>query len=89
MAGGGQFLGFMEGHSCYEGDIKLMGGPPSQPTRENTGYLRATPQLSVRLVGMRMTVNEVSPHLHIKTYSEYIVNILQLCWTSWNVQNRM
>ena len=38
------------------------------------GYLRATPQLSVRLTGMRMTVNEVSSHLH-KTYSEHIVNI--------------
>ena len=30
--GGGQFLDFMGGHSCYEGDIELMGGPP---TREN------------------------------------------------------
>ena len=25
-------FGFNEGHSCYEGDIELMGGPP---TREN------------------------------------------------------
>ena len=24
--GGGQFLDFMGGHSCYEGDIELMGG---------------------------------------------------------------
>ena len=29
---GGQFLDFMGGHSCYEGDMELMGGPP---TREN------------------------------------------------------
>ena len=30
---GGQFLDLMGGgHSCYEGDIELMGGPP---TREN------------------------------------------------------
>ena len=35
--GGGQFLDFMGGHSCYEGDIELMGGPPSPPTRENPG----------------------------------------------------
>ena len=27
--GGGQFLDFMGGHSCYEGGIELMGGPPS------------------------------------------------------------
>ena len=24
----------MGGHSCYEGDIELMGGPPSPPIRE-------------------------------------------------------
>ena len=30
--GGGQFLDFMGGHSCYEGDTELMGVPP---TREN------------------------------------------------------
>ena len=28
---GGQFLDFMEGHSCYEGDIELMGPPQSPP----------------------------------------------------------
>ena len=65
----------MGGHSCYEGGHRAHGGSPSQPTTENTGYLRATPQLSVRLTGMRMTVSEVSSHLHIKTYSEHTVNI--------------
>ena len=35
MGGEGQFLDFMGGHSCYEGAIELMGGPPSPPTREN------------------------------------------------------
>ena len=29
--GGGQFLDFMGGHSCYEGDIELMGVPQSPP----------------------------------------------------------
>ena len=30
--GGGQFLDFMGGgHSCYEGDIELMGDPPVSP----------------------------------------------------------
>ena len=29
--GGGQFFDFMGVHSCYEGDIELMGGPPSAP----------------------------------------------------------
>ena len=28
---GGQFFDFMGGHSCYEGDIELMGGPPVPP----------------------------------------------------------
>ena len=27
---GGQFFDFMGGHSCYEGDIELMGGPPTR-----------------------------------------------------------
>ena len=31
--GGGQFLEFMGGHSCYEGGIELMGTPPVPPTR--------------------------------------------------------
>ena len=29
--GGGQFFDFMGGHSCYEGDIELMGVPPVPP----------------------------------------------------------
>ena len=33
--GGGQFLDFMGDHSCYEGDIELMGVPLFPPTREN------------------------------------------------------
>ena len=27
--GGGAIFGFNWGHSCYEGDIELMGGPPT------------------------------------------------------------
>ena len=27
--GGGQFLDFMGGHSCYEGEIELMVDPPT------------------------------------------------------------
>ena len=29
--GGGQFLDFMGGHSCYEGGHGAHGGPPSPP----------------------------------------------------------
>ena len=38
--GGGKFLDFLGGHSCYEGDIELMGSPPSSPphTRENPAH---------------------------------------------------
>ena len=32
---GDNFLEFMVAHSCYEGDIELMGGSPNLPTREN------------------------------------------------------
>ena len=34
MEGGGAIFEFY-GHSCYEGDIELMGVPPVPPTREN------------------------------------------------------
>ena len=30
--GGGQFFDFIGGHSCYEGDIELMGVPPLEKT---------------------------------------------------------
>ena len=33
--GGDNFWILWGGHSCYEGDIELMGGPASPPTREN------------------------------------------------------
>ena len=34
--GGGQFLNFLGGHSCYEGGHRAHGGPPvPPPTREN------------------------------------------------------
>ena len=29
--GGGQFLDYMGGHSCYEGEIELIGAPQSPP----------------------------------------------------------
>ena len=32
---GGQFLDFMGGHSCYEGEHRAQWGPPSPPTKEN------------------------------------------------------
>ena len=35
--GGGQFLDFMGGHSCYEGDIELMGVPPVPPLGKTLG----------------------------------------------------
>ena len=37
--GGAQFLDFMGGHSCYEGEHRAHGGSPSPPTRENPGVL--------------------------------------------------
>ena len=35
--GGGQFLDFMGGHSCYEGGHRAHGGSLSPPTGENPG----------------------------------------------------
>ena len=29
--GGGTIFRFYGGHSCYEGDVELMGGPPVSP----------------------------------------------------------
>ena len=36
--GGANSVRFYGGHSCYEGDIELMGIPPVPPTRENPGW---------------------------------------------------
>ena len=33
--GGGDNLDLMGGHSCYEGEHRAHGCPPSPPTREN------------------------------------------------------
>ena len=35
MGGGDNFRILWGGHSCYEGSIELIGGPPSPPTGEN------------------------------------------------------
>ena len=36
--GGGQFLDFMGGPSCYEEEHRAHGGSPSPPTKENPGH---------------------------------------------------
>ena len=38
--GGGAIFGFNGGHSCYEGDIKLMGGPPLGKTLPGMAVFR-------------------------------------------------
>ena len=40
--GGGQFLDFMGGYSCYEGEHRAHGGIPSPPTRENPALHQPT-----------------------------------------------
>ena len=45
---GGQFLDFMGGHSCYEGEHRAHGCPPSPPTRENPG-MKSRPNIKMIL----------------------------------------
>ena len=49
--GGGQFLDFMGGHSCYKGGHRAHGGPPSPPTRENPACTVCLRVLMICLTG--------------------------------------
>ena len=55
--GGGAIFGFYGGgHSCYEGDIELMGeSPQSLLTRENPGLIISAFEIIVRSVNILST----------------------------------
>ena len=44
--GGGTIVGFNGGHSCYEGDIVLMGGPPTRVTLPRMAVFRRSAVVS-------------------------------------------
>ena len=44
--GGGTIFGFNGKHSCYEGDIELMGGPPTRETLPGMAVFRRSAVLS-------------------------------------------
>ena len=49
MGGGGQFLDFMGGHSCYEGGHRAYGGSPTRETldvgrSDDVTFLRKRPE---------------------------------------------
>ena len=46
MGGGGTIFGFYGGHSCYEGDIELMGGPPLGKTLPGMAVFRRSAVVS-------------------------------------------
>ena len=48
--GAGQFLDFMGGHSCYEGEHRSHRGPPVPPTRENPGVMLFYSDFMLKLV---------------------------------------
>ena len=53
--GGGTILDFMGGrHSCYEGDIELMEGPPSTLPQGKTLLTMVTGQILVKYLVMRL-----------------------------------
>ena len=49
----GQFFDFIGGHSCYEGDIELMGVPPvPPPTRENPDFTLTDALVTIQTINL-------------------------------------
>ena len=61
--GGGQFFDFMGEHSCYEGDIKLMGGPPSLPTRENPDFTLTDALVTIQTINLSVSGSELKKEM--------------------------
>ena len=62
--GGGQFFDFMGGHSCYEGDIELMGGPPSPPIRENPGFTLTDTLVTIQTINLSVPGSELKKEMN-------------------------
>ena len=67
---GGQFFDFMGGHSCYEGDIELMGGPPSPPLEKNPDALVTIQTINLSVPGseLKKEMNRRGRHLEQKIW---------------------
>ena len=61
---GGQFFDFMGGHSCYEGDIELMGGPPSPPTRENPDFTLTDALVTIQTINFSVPGSELKKEMN-------------------------
>ena len=58
---GGQFFDFMGGHSCYEGDIELMGGPP---TRENPDFTLTDALVTIQTINLSVPGSELKKEMN-------------------------
>ena len=66
----------MGGHSCYEGDIELMGVPPVPPLGKILGYVQK--RLSSRLRTLRSSYkNTKTPHSGQGKLTDKVVNMFQ------------
>ena len=61
---GGQFFDFMGGHSCYEGDIELMGGSPSPSTRENPDFTLTDALVTIQTINLSMPGSELKKEMN-------------------------
>ena len=54
--GGDNFSILWRGHSCYEGDIELMGGPP---TRENPDFTLTDALVTIQTINLSVPGSEL------------------------------
>ena len=60
---GGQFFDFMGGHSCFEGDIELMGVPQSN-TRENPDFTLTDALVTIQIINLSVPGSELKKEMN-------------------------
>ena len=61
--GGGQFFDFMGGHSCYEGDIELLGVPQS-PHQGNPDFTLAGALVTIQTINLSVPGSELKKEMN-------------------------
>ena len=62
--GGDNFSILWGGHSCYEGDIEIKGGPPSPPTRENPDFTLTDALVTIQTINLSVPGSELKKEIN-------------------------
>ena len=61
---GGTIFRFYGGHSCYEGDIELMGVPQPPPTRENPDFTLTDALVTIQTINLSVPGSELKKEMN-------------------------